>query len=155
MAKCWPQRAAEEDLAHVTQHVIAYTFGARRVHIAVDNLQSVEGVGGQPEQCGKEANFDHHDENRGRRSFDHARLRIGAARIELHHASGVGDRFHPRQREHDSDKRSPVLPKRSMQRLQMSKCLTKMRQTKETENNHDEGGWNRNQERKTASLFGA
>ena len=42
-----------------------------------------------------------------------------------------------------------------MQRLQMSKCLTKMRQTKETENNHDEGGWNRNQERKTASLFGA
>src|SRR5207247_3929817 len=76
-----------------------------------------------------------------------------AARIELHYACGIRDRFDTRKRKHDADEASPVFRERSMQRFQMSERLTEMRQAKQTQGDHDEGSRNRNEKCETDSLF--
>src|SRR5438093_12857858 len=78
---------------------------------------------------------------------------ICAAGIELHYARGVGYRFNTGKSEHDADEAGPVLPERSMQRLQMTKRLTQMRQAKKTQRDHDECSRERNKKCEPASLF--
>ena len=117
MSERRPKRAADEDFSHVAQHVIAHTLRAGRIDIAVDGLQSAERVHSETEQRGEETDFDHHPQNGGSGSFAHRWVRIGAARIELHHASGVGNGFDTGKREHDSDKAGPVLPEAAVQWL--------------------------------------
>src|SRR5205823_13884913 len=117
MSEGGPERAADEDFSYVAQHVIAHTLRARSVNVAVDGLQSAECVHGKTEQRGEKTDLDHHPQNCGCGSFAHRWVRIGAARIELHHASGVGNGFDTGKREHYSDKTGPVLPEAAVQGL--------------------------------------
>src|SRR6266513_6549789 len=117
MSERRPKRAADEDFSHVAQHVIAHALSAWRVDVAVDGLQSAECVHGKTEQRGEETDLDHYPQNGGSGSFAHRCVRIGAARIELHHASGVGNGFDTGKREDDSDKAGPVLPEAAVQWL--------------------------------------
>src|SRR5215471_10166531 len=153
MADRWSNRAADEDLAHVTQHVVPHAFGPRRIYIAVDDLQSIEGVGGESEQCGKDADFNHHNQDRRRGRFNDTWIFVGRSGIEFHYASRVRDRFHTGKREHDSDEREPVLTKRSVQRLEMSERSAEMGQTKKSERNDNDDGGDRNQEGESARLL--
>src|SRR5207249_6051852 len=78
---------------------------------------------------------------------------ICAAGIELHYARGVGYRFDTGKSEHDADEAGPVLPERSMQRLQMTKSLAQMRQDKKTQGDHYQRGGHRNKKCEAASLL--
>ena len=149
-----PERAADKNFAHVTQHVIAHALRARRVDVAVGDLQSAERVHGEAEQRGENADFDHDPQNCGRGSFAHGWLRVGAAGIESHHAGGVGDRFDAGKREHDSDKPGPVRPEAAVQRLQMTDRFAHVRQTEKSEHDDDDHGWHRNQKARPPVCFG-
>jgi len=127
--------------SHVAQHVIAHALGARRVHVAVDDLQTAERVHGQTEQRGENADLDHHPQNCGRGSFNHRWLRVYAAGVEPHHAGGVRDCLDTGKRKHDSDKAGPVLPKRSAQWLQMTDRFTHVWETEKSERDDDDRRW--------------
>ena len=59
------ERAAHKNLSHVTQHVVADALSAGCIHVAVYDLQSAERVHGEPEQSGKDADFDHDHQDGG------------------------------------------------------------------------------------------
>ena len=115
---------------------------SRRVDVAVDDLQSPERMHSQSEQSGKDADFDHDNEDCRRRSFHDRWVRIGGAGIEFHHAGGIGDSFNAGKREHDADKAGPVLSKCSVQRLQVTERFADVRQTKQSK--HDDHDCGRN-----------
>src|SRR5437667_1646897 len=114
------KRAANKHLAHVTQHVIAHALRIWGVDVAIDNLQSAERMHGESEQRGEQTNFDHNDQDCRRGCSNDTGIFVGGSRIELHHPRGVGDCFHTGKRKHDANKTSPVLPKRSVQWLQVT-----------------------------------
>ena len=53
----------------------------------------------------------------GRGRFGNIRIGVGGARIELHHAGGIGDGLHAGQRQHHADKAFPILEEPAGQRL--------------------------------------
>ena len=146
------ERAADKSFSHVTKHVVAHAFCAGRVDVTVRDLQSAKRVHGKTEQRCENANFDHDPENGTRGSFANRRLRISAAGVEFHHASGVGDCFNTGQSEHDADKPGPVPPEAAVQRLQMSDRFVDMRDAKESEHDDDDQSWYRNQKSEAAGV---
>ena len=147
------KRVATENLAHVTQHIIAYPFGAGGVDVAIRNLQSAQRMHGESKQRGEQADFDHHYQDRRGGCFNDARILIGTSRIEFHYPGCVGDRFHARKRQYDSDETGPVLTKRPVQWLQVPKRRAEMRQAEKSEHNDNDRGGNGNQERESTRLF--
>ena len=110
---------------------------------------------GQAEQRREHADFDHDPEDRRRGSLPDRRLRVGAARIQLHDARGVGDCFHARKRKHNADEARPVIPETAVQRLKISDRGAEMRQAEEPERHHHDRSWHRNEERESAGVFWA
>ena len=117
------ERAAHENLSHVTQHVVANALGAGCIDVAVYDLQSAERVHGEPEQSGKDADFDHDHQDGRRGSLDDRWTIFRAPGIEFHYAGGVGNRFDSGERQDDADEASPVVPETSVQRLKMAERL--------------------------------
>src|SRR5258708_13884607 len=89
------KRAADKNLTHVTQHVIANSLRTGRVHIAVHNLQPVKRVHGKTKQCRENANLEHYPQNRRRGSFGDAWVLVTASRIESPHARAIPSCFYP------------------------------------------------------------
>src|SRR2546421_9665334 len=71
------ETAADENLSHITQHVIAHPFSSRRVNVAVYDLQSGQRMHRQSKQRGENANLDHDDQNRGGRNSGYRRAFVG------------------------------------------------------------------------------
>ncbi len=137
--------AADKTFSHVAKHVVAHAFCAGCVDVTVRDLQSAKRVHGKTEQSRKNADFDHDPENGAGGSFANRRFRVSAARVEFHHASGVGDCFDTGQSEHDADEAGPVRPEAAVQRLQMSDRFVDVRDAEEPEHNDDNQSWYRNQ----------
>ncbi len=147
------ERAADKNLSHVTQHVVADAFSAGCIDVAVYDLQSAERVHGEPEQSGKDADFDHDHQDGRRGSFDDRWTIFRAPGIEFHYAGGIGNRFNAGERQDDADEAGPVVLETSVQRLKMAEGFADVRQAKEPQNNNDDGRWNRNQKSEPAGLF--
>ena len=114
--------AADEDLPHVAQHVIAHARMARGVHVRVGRIGGIDGqvgqgVGSQAQEGGEKANFQHDPDDGRRGGFGNIGMGVGRPPIELHHAGGVGDGLHAGQGEHDADKALPILKEPAGQRF--------------------------------------
>src|SRR6266542_2061731 len=147
------ERARDEDLAHVTQHIIAHAFRAGCVDVAVDDLQSAERMHGESKQRGEQTNLDHDDQDRRRGCSNDTGILFATASIEFHHAGGIGDGFDSRKGKYDADETGPVLSKRSVQWLQVTERRTEMWQAEKAEHNDNDCGGNGNQERESTCLF--
>ena len=155
--RCRPERAADENLAHVAQHVIAHAARAGRVDVAIDDRAGRRARAWRGRTSAVKTQTSTMTQRMaGVEVLVDRRIRLGAAGIELHHAGGVGDRFDAGKREHDSDKAAPVLPEsRRATVADVPNASPRCGRLKSSEHDDDDRGRHRNEKGEAAGVFRA
>ena len=138
MTNSWSENVPCKDLRHVAEHVVTDSLGSRSIHFAMGGDHAGQRRHREPKQCGKDTNFQHHDNQGLGRRPRYIRLVGCASRIELHDTGGIRNRLDAGKRKDDGHKTVPIMQESPVQRLGMSHRVTQMWYRKETEQHDDD-----------------